>query len=554
MRKKLYQFLLIGVLIVSSAITAIPAKAQSTLVYSEDFSGTSLPSPWYACPIWYNCTTGGRVDQGALAEAWMLGSQVIVPGDGYLHLRADFLNPPKSQDGLTYPYKSGYTQTGGYAYSSSIPKKWFTYGYFEARLKCPDMDGAWCAFWLWADPQSSAEIDITETLGNDPYIHNMNLHGAATFSRTYRMSTPNTEWHVYAVDWQAGYIKWYVDGVLTGTYTGTAFNNKSLYMLLTYQLGGTWAGPVDESKLPNDMLVDWVKAWDTRPTDSGVTYTISGNAGVAGATLTYTDGTQKSVTADANGNYSLQVSSNWSGTVTPSKTSHAFAPSSRTYTNVTANKSGENYSATAFTFADVPPTYSETLGGVTYLLYPYIEALYDAGYTAGCDLDPLRYCPSQKLLRGQYAVFMMRAVNSVSYTPPAPTDPLFQDDWSMGTWVQPWAEAMYEAGLTAGCSTDPLMFCPWSGVTREQAAIFGLRVKYGDEYTPPPASGSVFADMTDASHWSTAWVEKAYQDGLIPACGKQGGKPLFCPNDLQNRAWAAYMIVKALDLPVDINP
>lgn len=238
---------------------------EPMLVYSELFSGSVLPSPWYACPIWYNCTTGGRVDQAVKAQAWMLGSQVIVPGDGYLHLRADFLNPPKSQDGLTYPYKSGYTQTGGYAYNNEVPKKWFTYGYFEARLKCPQMDGAWCAFWLWADPQGNSEIDITEILARETNIHNMNLHGSASWSRTYRMSSPVWEWHVYSVDWQPGYIAWYVDGVETGRYTGTAFNNRSLYMLLTYQLGGTWAGTVDTSKLPNDMLVDCVAVWTGRP-------------------------------------------------------------------------------------------------------------------------------------------------------------------------------------------------------------------------------------------------------------------------------------------------
>ena len=56
--------------------------------------------------------------------------------------------------------------------------------------------------------------------------------------------------------------------------------------------------------------------------------------------------------------------------------------------------------------------------------------------------------------------------------------------------------------------------------------------------------------MTDINYWGTKWAEQAYRDGLLPACGTQGGKPLFCPNDLVNRAWAAYMIVKAKDLPL----
>ncbi|MDO9300243.1 MAG: hypothetical protein Q7T89_02630, partial [Anaerolineales bacterium] len=52
-------------------------------------------------------------------------------------------------------------------------------------------------------------------------------------------------------------------------------------------------------------------------------YTISGNAGIGGATLKYTDGTPKNVTADDSGNYSLTVPSDWSGSVTPYKVGYA---------------------------------------------------------------------------------------------------------------------------------------------------------------------------------------------------------------------------------------
>ena len=73
---------------------------------------------------------------------------------------------------------------------------------------------------------------------------------------------------------------------------------------------------------------------------------ISGNVQVAGATLSYTDGTPKSVASDVNGNYSLAVSPGWTGTVTISRAGFKFNPGSRTYgTAVTASKTGENYAA-----------------------------------------------------------------------------------------------------------------------------------------------------------------------------------------------------------------
>jgi hypothetical protein len=74
-------------------------------------------------------------------------------------------------------------------------------------------------------------------------------------------------------------------------------------------------------------------------------FTISGNAGVAGAILRYTNVTAKTATADEGGNYSFNVPSGWSGTVTPSKAGVIFSPASRTYTNVTADKTSQNYAA-----------------------------------------------------------------------------------------------------------------------------------------------------------------------------------------------------------------
>jgi parallel beta-helix repeat protein/VCBS repeat-containing protein len=74
-----------------------------------------------------------------------------------------------------------------------------------------------------------------------------------------------------------------------------------------------------------------------------VTYMISGNAGVAGTTVSYTDGTP--TTADNDGEYSFTVPYDWSGEVTPSKTGYSFSPVSRIYTGVRGDKPHENFGA-----------------------------------------------------------------------------------------------------------------------------------------------------------------------------------------------------------------
>jgi hypothetical protein len=71
-------------------------------------------------------------------------------------------------------------------------------------------------------------------------------------------------------------------------------------------------------------------------------YAIYGSAGIAGAFMAYDS---QSVEADADGNYIIIVHSNWSGTVTPSKTGYDFTPASKSYTNLSASVGGQDYTA-----------------------------------------------------------------------------------------------------------------------------------------------------------------------------------------------------------------
>ena len=201
-------------------------------------------------------------------------------------------------------------------------------------------------------------------------------------------------------------------------------------------------------------------------------------------------------------------------------------------------------------FNDVPFNYSETLGGVTYPLHAYIQALYDNGFTAGTSTNPPLFSPTVILDRAQSSVFMLRGAVGTGYTPPDAPWNTFGDNWGPGPWAEKWAEGMWAEGLTAGCQASPLRYCPWIQLPRVQAVIFGLKMERGNSYTPSDALGTVFADMTDPGFYGTKWAEQAYADGLLPACGASGGKPLFCPNSPVDRAWAAYLIVQARSLPL----
>lgn len=89
-----------------------------------------------------------------------------------------------------------------------------------------------------------------------------------------------------------------------------------------------------------------------------IAYTISGNAGVADVVLTWDDAGVKTTTADSNGDYTINVSSGWSGTVTPSLSGYEFTPTNRVYSNVVADDPAEDYTALAVT---PTPTITSTI-------------------------------------------------------------------------------------------------------------------------------------------------------------------------------------------------
>jgi hypothetical protein len=71
--------------------------------------------------------------------------------------------------------------------------------------------------------------------------------------------------------------------------------------------------------------------------------TISGDAGISGAIITYTGG---STTANSGGIYSFTVDAGWTGTVMPSLPGYTFSPVNRTYIHVMDNQADQNYTAT----------------------------------------------------------------------------------------------------------------------------------------------------------------------------------------------------------------
>jgi hypothetical protein len=188
-------------------------------------------------------------------------------------------------------------------------------------------------------------------------------------------------------------------------------------------------------------------------------------------------------------------------------------------------------------FADVPTTHP---------YYAEIEAIYKAGYTAGCNANPLMYCPDATMNRSESAVFIERGIHSANYDPPAPSSQVFAD-LGLDSWAAKWVTGLYQDQYTAGCGTNPLMYCPWQGHTRAEGAVFYLRMLHGATYEPPQPAERTFADVP-LSAWYAKWVAAAFGAGLITACESMP-EMRFCPDDPLTRGLAAYMMYRARSAP-----
>ena len=99
---------------------------------------------------------------------------------------------------------------------------------------------------------------------------------------TYKLGikTPNpgstapidpVDYNIYAVELYPDSVSFYINNKHTHTYPrieteqeGQYPFDRSFYLLIDMQLGGSWVGDVDPAQLPVTMEVDWVRFYQQR--------------------------------------------------------------------------------------------------------------------------------------------------------------------------------------------------------------------------------------------------------------------------------------------------
>jgi beta-glucanase (GH16 family) len=248
-----------------------PPRAGRTLVWSDDFNapnGSPVDSSKWVLE------TGGNGWGNQELEYYTARPQNAFQQDGNLVIKVleeKYTGP----DGVTRNYTSARLKTQG-----KFAQK---YGRFEARIKIPYGQGIWPAFWMLGDDikkkgwPKCGEIDIMENIGKEPAMVHGTIHGPG-YSGDKGIGAPfelpagqrfADDFHVYAVEWEAKAIRFYVDDHLYTTRTpadlphGAKWVYKHpFFILLNVAVGGGWPGNPDSSTVfPQTMLVDYVRIY-----------------------------------------------------------------------------------------------------------------------------------------------------------------------------------------------------------------------------------------------------------------------------------------------------
>jgi beta-glucanase (GH16 family) len=268
---------------VVAVLCSMPVMAQDlpgwTLVWSDEFDGPDIDASKWSHEV--NAWGGGNNElqyyTDRPANSFIENGHLVIQA-----LKENYTGPEGKRN-----YTSARLRT--------LNKGDWTYGRFEARMKLPYGQGLWPAFWMlptdwvyggWA---ASGEIDIMEIVGHQPNVLHGTIHYGGEWpnnvysgaSYTLPAGDFSDDFHVFAIEWEHGEIRWYVDGIHYSTKnswrtdSGAPFPapfDERFHILLNVAVGGNWPGNPDGTTIfPQRMEVDYVRVYSATNTPTSST-------------------------------------------------------------------------------------------------------------------------------------------------------------------------------------------------------------------------------------------------------------------------------------------
>jgi beta-glucanase (GH16 family) len=267
----------------SAATWTAPTVAPGVLVWSDEFTNTTGANAQPNPAVWtYDTGNGGWGNSeleiycgwdSSISPCDPTNPNVYVGTDGYLHIVAE-----EPSSGV---YTSARMKSQGLF---SI-----LYGRVEARIKVPEAQGFWPAFWMMGNNivtdgwPACGEADIQERINaaTTPDWNAGSIHGTGftdgNLGTTYNFPSGQTaaDWHTYGMIWQPGSVQYYIDSPtnIYATYTPASLTSlpgavwpfdsgNAEFFILNLAVGGSWPGSPDSTTpFPSQTLVDYVRVY-----------------------------------------------------------------------------------------------------------------------------------------------------------------------------------------------------------------------------------------------------------------------------------------------------
>lgn len=255
------------------------------LIWSDEFDGDTLDRTKWAYELgnWKLDAAGNYITNG-----WGNNEQEFYT-DSNASVQDGVLTIAARQEAYSDPVQ------GDYAYTSARLSTQHLFstcgGRIEVRARCDAGKSLWPAIWMlpedsvyggWA---ASGEIDIMEGWGSTPEKICGTIHfGDVWPNNTYLTndfefpagdSTEN--YHTYAIEWESGEIRWYVDDTLYSTQNDWYSTNhaypapfdQNFYLILNLAVGGhfdgvdgIYADPATFADGERHFDIDYVRVYD----------------------------------------------------------------------------------------------------------------------------------------------------------------------------------------------------------------------------------------------------------------------------------------------------
>jgi beta-glucanase (GH16 family) len=250
--------------------------ADWQLVWSDEFDGTELDLSKWSYQYGTGASEGLTRWGNAELQYYTDRADNIFVLDGKLHIVAR----KEAFSGMDYTS----------ARIRSIHNGDWRYGRFEARIRLPEGQGIWPAFWMmptdavYGGWPASGELDIMEMVGHEPNVVHGTIHYGPphTYSSgSYTMQSGNfsDDFNTFAIEWENGEIRWYVNDIHFHTETNWFSESQGFpapfeqrfHFLLNVAVGGHWPGSPDATtEFPQQMVVDYIRVYQDANADSNV--------------------------------------------------------------------------------------------------------------------------------------------------------------------------------------------------------------------------------------------------------------------------------------------